>query len=163
MANNRRFLFILALSCIAAVFIAHTIYLCVFHIADESRSKRDVRLYGCWQVSLLKVAAEDDNSKRIAMLARGANIEFTEAEVIFVGNNVISDWRLQYVVDKSSMPMRIDFHDSRNHEDYKGIYKFDESRLVICISRSPDKERPSAFHLPENNACYIILTLSKQD
>src|SRR5262249_38831631 len=118
--------------------------------ADGKQAELD-RLRGNWQVIELvedgKVIARE--AIRDA-LPSGGRFEVIEDTIVFTSPHDGHKRAKTFSIDSTQYPKAIEIS-TKQQKDGWGIYRFDEERLVICISPPEESPRPDAFSAKEGS------------
>lgn len=124
--------------------------ICHHVLADAKKVEQD-RFQGAWQVVELV-----ENGKVIPResirewLPSGGRLEVIEDAIVFTSPHDGKKHVKTVSIDAAVYPRTIDIS-SQGKKDGWGIYRFDEGRLVICLSDPDESERPGEFAAREGS------------
>jgi len=136
-------------------------------LADDSKSQKNDQYYlkllqGDWKV----VALEDDGMKAPSSMLKGMHWEFKGSEVQGADPGEELHDKSLVKLDSSKTPTYINLvgvEGPTKGQTWKGIFKFENERLVICMGETLTSERPTDFSTgPDSHRCMIAFERIKK-
>jgi len=114
------------------------------------------RVRGNWRVvELVENGQEIPDEQMQYWLPGGGNLEIVDYTILFSDPVGGSKTTREFRIDPTSYPKRITIK-NKDTETGKGIYKFDEGKLVVCFSRDVSKV-PTEFGAPKDSARALVV------
>ena len=114
------------------------------------------RVRGNWRVvELVENGQEIPEEQMQYWLPGGGNLEIVDYTILFSDPVGGSKTTREFRIDPTSYPKRITIK-NKDTETGKGIYKFDEGKLVVCFSRDISKV-PTEFGAPKDSARALVV------
>ena len=114
------------------------------------------RVRGNWRVvELVENGQEIPDEQMQYWLPGGGNLEIVDYTILFQSPIGGSKTTREFRIDPTSYPKRITIK-NKDTETGKGIYKFDEGKLVVCFSRDVSKV-PTEFGAPKDSARALVI------
>lgn len=129
-------------------------------IADEKSTELD-RFQGRWQVVELVEDGKVIPPEGIRdWLPSGGRVEIVENAILFTSPEDGKKHVKVFSIDPTQYPRGFEISTQRKKDGW-GIYRFDEGRLVLCLSHPEEGERPTEFSAKEGSK-RMLMVLEKR-
>ena len=132
-------------------------FLLTHSTASADQDPETKQFQGRWEV--IELAEDGKVIPKEAIrewLPSGGRFEIVENAIIFTSPNDGKKYVKVFSLDSTQYPKGIDLM-TRDKKDGLGIYRFDNDRLVVCISDPTESKRPTEFSAKEGSKRMLMV------
>ncbi len=128
-------------------------------IAALIDDKAELKLFaGAWTVVKLIEDGKVIPPERIPdILPSGGRVEIVDNTLLFVDVHTGQRHAKTITIDPTRYPSTIDIRSAENDEISRGIYRFDNGQLIVCIGDSFAEGRPTELNAPKGSGAMLII------
>ena len=125
-------------------------------LADD---KAELKLFqGSWTVVKLIEDGKVIPAERIAdVLPSGGRLEVVDNSMLFVDVHTGQRHARTISIDPTSYPSTIDIKSSDAPEVSRGIYRFDNGQLIVCLGDTFTETRPAELSAPKGSGAMLMV------